>query len=108
KAPRTVLPAGPPARLWGLPKHSVLELVFLMVILKIPIVYLCFVVYYAIKATPRPEEGAAVTARLGPDAGSSPGSGSGRQRLTRRFRPGPHSGPVRTYTRTPRTAGARA
>jgi len=89
-------------------RHSVWELVFLMVILKIPIVYLCFVVYYAIKATPRPEEGAAVTARLGPDAGAGPGSGSGRQRLPRRFRPGPHGGPVRTYPRTPRTAGARA
>ena len=41
-----------------------------MVILKIPIVYLCFVVYYAIKATPLPEEGAEVTravrAGLGP------------------------------------------
>src|SRR6266516_1534303 len=50
-------------------RHSVWELVFLMVILKIPIVYLCFVVYYAIKATPRPEEGAEVTARYGPDSG---------------------------------------
>jgi hypothetical protein len=29
------------------------ELVFLMVILKIPIAYLCYVVWYAIKAEPR-------------------------------------------------------
>jgi len=36
-----------------------------MVILKIPIVYLCLVVYYAIKATPKPEAGASVTAQLG-------------------------------------------
>ena len=36
---------------------SVWEIVFLMVILKIPIVYLCSVVYYAIKAEPRPEPG---------------------------------------------------
>jgi hypothetical protein len=85
-------------------RHSVWELVFLMVILKIPIVYLCFVVYYAIKATPRPEEGAAVTARLGPE----PGSGSGSRRLRRPFRPRPHGGPVRTYPRTPRTAAAQA
>ncbi len=38
--------------------HGVWELVFLMVILKIPIVYLCGVVYYAIKAEPRPDAGA--------------------------------------------------
>ena len=46
---------------------SVWEIVFLMVILKIPIVYLCTVVYYAIKAEPRPEAGAGVTARIGPE-----------------------------------------
>jgi hypothetical protein len=63
-------------------RHSVWELVFLMVILKIPIVYLCFVVYYAIKATPRPEEGAEVTARFGPDSGPFYG--------WRRLRPRPH------------------
>jgi len=62
-------------------RHSVWELVFLMVILKIPIVYLCFVVYYAIRATRPPP---------------------------RRFRPGPHGGPARSYPRTPRTAAARA
>jgi hypothetical protein len=45
---------------------TVWEIVFLMVILKIPIVYLCSVVYYAIKAEPKPEEGAAVTADIGP------------------------------------------
>jgi len=85
--------------------HSVWELVFLMVILKIPIVYLCFVVYYAIKAEPRPEEWAAVTARLGPGSGPA----SGRRRLhPRRFRPHPHGGPTRTYPRTPRTAVVRA
>jgi hypothetical protein len=86
-------------------RHSVWELVFLMVILKIPIVYLCFVVYYAIRATPRPEEGAEVTARFGPDSGPFFGW---RRLRPRRFRPGPHGGPARTYPRTPRTAGARA
>jgi hypothetical protein len=30
------------------------EFVFMMVILKIPIVYLCFVVWWAVKAEPRP------------------------------------------------------
>ena len=84
---------------------TVWEVVFLMVILKIPIVYLCFVIYYAIKATPRPEEGAAVTARLGPDSGPPTGW---RRLHPRRFRPGPHGGPTRTYPRTPRAALARA
>src|SRR6266581_6178568 len=85
--------------------HGVWELVFLMVILKIPIVYLAVVVYYAIKAKPVPGEGAGVTARIGPDGG--PGLGSSRLH-PRRFRPGPHGGPTRTYPRLPRTAHARA
>ena len=81
--------------------HGVWELVFLMVILKIPILYLCAVVYYAIKAKPLPGEGAGVTAQLGPDA--EPG-----QRRSRRFKPRPHGGPVRTYPRAPRPSHARA
>jgi hypothetical protein len=79
--------------------------VFLMVILKIPIVYLCGVVYYAIKADPKPEEGAGVTASLGPD---DHGPGFGRRSRHRRPGPRPHGGPIRTYARTPRTAMARA
>ena len=82
--------------------HGVWELVFLMVILKIPIVYLCGVVYYAIKAEPRPTAGAAVTAQLAPDGSSG---GSTRRRL-RGPRLGPHGRPTRTYPRTPRTATA--
>ena len=75
--------------------HSVWEIIFLMLILKIPIVYLCVVVYYAIKAEPKPEEGAAVTATIGPDD-----PGSGWQRRMRRRRPRrPHGGPARTYSR---------
>jgi len=86
-------------------RHSVWEIVFLMLILKIPIVYLGLVVYYAIKAEPRPEEGAAVTARLG---NGDPGSGWGRRLHPRRLRPGPHGRPSRTYARAPRAAHARA
>jgi hypothetical protein len=86
------------------PKHSVLELVFLMVILKIPIVYLCFVVYYAIKATPKPEAGASITAQLG-----DPEDGPERGRRRPRPHPArPHGGPARSYRRTQRTAAARA
>ncbi len=74
-----------------------------MVILKIPIVYLCGVVYYAIKAGPKPEAGAAVTASYGPEDGPNTYRSRGR-----RLRPRPHGGPVRTYARSPRSAYARA
>lgn len=84
-------------------RHFVWELVFLMLILKIPIVYLCTVVVYAIRAEPSPEEGAAVTVRLGPD---DPGCGWSRSVRPCRFRPRPHGGPSRTYSRSPRTAVA--
>jgi hypothetical protein len=40
------------------------ELVFMLVILKIPVVYLCFVVWWAIRAEPAPPEGAAKLAPL--------------------------------------------
>jgi len=83
--------------------HGVWEIVFLMVILKIPIVYLCVVVYYAIKAKPVPGAGAGVTARIGPE--SRPGDGRSVVRPGR-FRPRPHGGPTRTYPRVPRAAQA--
>ena len=86
-------------------RHSVWEIVFLMLILKIPIVYLGMVVYYAIKAEPRPEEGAAVTVRLG---GDDPGPGWRRRTRPRGLRPHPHGGPTRRYPRAPRIAHARA
>lgn len=85
-------------------RHSVWELVFLMVILKIPIVYLCSVVYYAIRAVPTPGEGAPVAVQVG-----TPDSGSGwRRGRPRALRPGPHGAPSRTYPRTPRTAATLA
>ena len=82
---------------------SIWEIVFLMVILKIPIVYLCSVVYYAIKAEPRGEDGAAMTARIAPDD-SGP---DWRRRIRERPRR-PHGGPARTYPRTARAARAYA
>ncbi len=77
----------------------------MMVILKIPILYLCWVVWWAIKAEPKPEEGAALAARVdGPDR--SPGWE--RRRAPRLPRRGPHGGPSRGYPRTARAALARA
>ena len=74
-----------------------------MVILKIPIIYLCFVVYYAVKASPKPEAGAGVTVELGPEDGPER-----RRRRTRPFPARPHGGPTRSYGRRPHTALARA
>jgi hypothetical protein len=85
---------------------SIWEIVFLMVILKIPIVYLCAVVWYAIKAKPDPAHAAPVAARVDLD---DPGPGWGRRRTRRRTGPRrPHGGPARGYPRHGRTTFARA
>jgi len=85
---------------------SLTELVFLMVILKIPIAYLCFVVYHAIKAKPRPGHGDAAAVHVSPDG---PPAGSDRIGVRNRRRPPrPHGGPSRVYARTARAAYARA
>jgi hypothetical protein len=85
--------------------HGVWELVFLMVILKIPIMYLCAVVVYAIRAEPRPEEGAEVTTPLGSD---DSGPAWSRRPRPRRFPPHPHGRPSHTYARSPRSGLTRA
>lgn len=41
----------------------------MIAILKIPVVYLCAVVWWAVRAQPRPAEGAAVSASLEPQSG---------------------------------------
>ena len=72
--------------------------IFLMLILKIPIVYLAWVVYWAIKAEPKPPEFAPVTVRIEPEP-RSPWSRPPRSRP----RPSrPHGGPTRGYARTVR------
>jgi hypothetical protein len=42
------------------------EVIFMLLILKIPLVYLCAVVLWAIRAEPRPDEGALRLARIEP------------------------------------------
>lgn len=85
---------------------SLWELVFLMVILKIPIVYLCYVVWYAIKAQPRRGQDGLAGVRVAPDL---PPPGFGRfRRPPRRRPPRPHGGPSRAYARTARAAVTRA
>jgi hypothetical protein len=77
------------------------ELIWLMVIMKIPILYLCWVVYWAIKSEPRPEQPASLVA-IPDDADPTPWRPRRRPR-----RPGPHARPTRGYART-RRARARA
>ncbi|HZD86736.1 MAG TPA: hypothetical protein VE088_01870 [Gaiellaceae bacterium] len=85
---------------------TVWELVFLMVILKIPIAYLCTVVWYAIKAKPRRGGTDTVAVRAEPDP---PAGGSTFLASRRRPRPSrPHGAPARAYPRSARVAVARS
>jgi len=74
----------------------VVELIFMMLILKLPILYLAGVCYWAIKSEPKPLEGARAPARLepGPDRPSS-------------RRPSKRGGPDRRDVRTARAARSR-
>jgi len=70
------------------------EFIFLMVVLKIPIIYLCLVVYWAVRGEGRPAEPAALV----PAADPGPGPSWSPRRGPRR-RPGPHGSPSRSYAR---------
>src|SRR3954467_8228949 len=73
------------------------ELIFMMVILKIPIAYLCFVVYWAVKAEPKPpEQVRAASQAEGPDR-KAPWSPHSRRPRPRR---GPERGPARARRAT--------
>ena len=77
------------------------ELVFMMVILKIPIVYLCLVVYWAVKAEPKPPEPSRTGVVEPPDP---------RSPWAPRFRrpgPGPRQVPQRRPARARRAAVSR-
>jgi hypothetical protein len=79
------------------------ELIFLMFLMKLPIVYLCAVVWWAIKDPPTPE-GAAKLAEL-PE--TPPRWRPWRLRRGDR-RPGPHGSPGRRVPRAPQTQRAYA
>jgi hypothetical protein len=66
------------------------EFVFMMVILKIPIVYLGLVVYWAVKAEPEPPEPALLPAVLEPSPRAP-----WQPLRPRRARSGPHGSPAR-------------
>jgi hypothetical protein len=73
------------------------ELIWLMVIMKIPILYLCWVVYWAAKSEPRPEQPAALVV-ASDDLDPPPW----RPRRVRARTRGPHGRPSRGYARTRR------
>jgi len=81
------------------------EVIFLLLILKIPMIYLCGVIWYAVKAEPAPPdplEPALVRSPLDPDP--RPGWRFLRRRPAKP-RPGPHGSPQRAYRRAPIPAG---
>ena len=71
------------------------EFVFMMFVLKIPLVYLCLVVRWAIRAEPEP--GGGLAGQAGGDWGG-PGGGW-RSGFRRAGRLAPRGGPVRTPPR---------
>jgi hypothetical protein len=79
----------------------VVEIVFMMVVLKLPIVYLAAVVYWAVKAEPRPHEHALLP------AGDDSGPQTTRRPPRRPRGRGPHGSPTRREPRRTRLAPAR-
>jgi hypothetical protein len=67
------------------------ELIFMMLILKIPIVYLILVVYWAIKAEPKPPEPAVLPVAVGPDPQPRTPWVARRRPPRRPSRGGPHT-----------------
>jgi hypothetical protein len=65
--------------------------IFMMLILKIPIVYLCLVVYWAIKSEPAPPEPALLPAVLDDDPDRPPAWTATRRPSRKPRRGGPHT-----------------
>jgi hypothetical protein len=72
------------------------EFVLFMFVLKIPIAYVCFVVYWAVKAEPAPPEPAQLRVRVAPEP-KAPWSPRRRPVAPRR---GPERSPARTSRAT--------
>jgi hypothetical protein len=83
------------------------ELIFMMLILKIPIIYLCLVVYWAVRAEPKPPEPALLPVAPEPDPNTPNAWIARRRRPPRRpRRGGPHTSP-RSRARAARAPLAR-
>jgi hypothetical protein len=90
-----------PGRSVALHWRAVVEIVFMMVVLKLPILYLAAVIYWAVKAEPRPYEGALLPA-------DDSGPQMPRQPRRRPRRGGPHGSPTRSEGRHARARPGRA
>jgi len=80
-------------------RQAAFELIFLLVILKIPVAYMCFVIWWAVRANPRPFDAASLVREREPKPPLSP---IDRRRAPRSDRP--HGAPTRT---SPRSAPVR-
>jgi hypothetical protein len=82
------------------------ELIWMLVILKIPVIYLCLVVWWAIRSEPKPLEPAVLPALIDPEPhpGWRPARGGARFRRPER---GPHGSPSRRPGRKVARAGVR-
>jgi hypothetical protein len=80
------------------------ELIFMMLVLKIPIVYLCLVVYWAIKAEPAPPEPALLPAMSELDPNRPRPLRAARRPPRKPRRGGPHAS---RRTRTARVTASR-
>jgi hypothetical protein len=82
------------------------ELIWMLVILKIPVIYLSLVVWWAVRSKPQPLEPAVRTVVTDPDPDPKPGWRFSRLRP---LRPGsgPHGVPSRSHRRRLARAGAR-
>lgn len=80
----------------------------MMLVLKLPVVYLCAVVWYAIKAEPETAAGESGSAGDRAPTPWSPWRRWGGTDERRPRRGGPHGSPDRGYARAPQPAGARA
>jgi hypothetical protein len=81
------------------------EFVFMMLVLKIPVIYVGWLVWWAVRQEPLPPEGAPVTVRVG-EPGAPPRR-SLRGRLGGLRPGGPHGRPARGYPRVARASAAR-
>jgi hypothetical protein len=80
------------------------ELIWMLVILKIPVIYLCLVVWWAIRSEPKPLEPALLPVSTDPEPrpGWRPGGSGSRTRGPAR---GPHGSPSRRPGRKVARAG---
>jgi len=71
-------------------------IIFFVILLKIPTVYLLYVVWWAVKDPPQPDGGLAADGSGAGADGPEPGSSWWKRRPPRRpSRPGPHGSPER-------------